>query len=249
VPAILLTAAFLLMIGVVCLALRVVPADQALFVCDRLTGEVLSSVVGPRVKLIVPFLQRVRVLDLSPRIASLKSGAVATRGRESVFVPVFDVLFAFDPQLLTAVRPNEILPFLDDIERAVRSAADYALRAVLIESHASVLLDVSGMRRRAERRVLELLQADLERLAVSVRGVRLLIEPDPREIEATLSTRIRGQELALLAGLDSELDPTRLLELQMLDLAQKGDGRVISTLALPVAQHGDRHLGSFVCIQ
>ena len=218
--------------------LRVVPAQQVLIVRDRLTGAVSSAVIGPKIAFLVPFIEKARPLDLTMRTAAMSVGAVATRGCESVYVPVFEVLFTFDQQLLSPARLNEILPFLDDIEQVVRSAASYALRTVLSESYAASL-EAPGMRARLERRVRETLGADLSRMAIAVQGVRLLVEPDPRVVEAAASARIRAQELALLATLDSRIDTRRLLELQMLDRARKGDGHMISAFTLPIGEPGE----------
>lgn len=229
-------------------ALRVVPEHQAFVVLDRFTGAVLSTAIGPKLTFLVPLIEKARPLDLALRSVSMSAGSVATRGCERVFVPVFEVLFAFDRQLLTPARLNEMLPVLDDIERVVRSAANYALRAVLAESYAASI-EAPGTRSRLEKRVREILGADLARMAISVLGVHLLVEPDPRVVEAAASARIRAQELAFLATLDSRTDTRRLLELQMLDRARKGDGHLVTAFTLPLGVPGTRERDSDVSLQ
>lgn len=185
---------------VVATCVRPVGARQALVILESATGNVRSVVVGPTRAIVLPLANDTHRLDLTAQKLSMTLSGLTTADCLPIDASL-DVFYAFEPALLTADRLNQVLPFLTKIAPIAESWTTYNVRSLVAGVPVADLLAKPQLRARLEHQVHDILQTNLEPLAIRVSRVRLIFHPAAKMLEANLEAQVRAKTLATLGAL------------------------------------------------
>ena len=198
-----------LLIGIICLSfgvwfilshLHIIRIHQALITCNRITSKTHRIIVGPKVVVVWPLEGILLSLDLTMQAAHLKADDIVTT--DLAIAASLDILYAFDPVLLQVAKLDEISPVLTEVDRMVRSCADYILRSLAARRTTDDLLTVPTWQGRLQRQLCNTIQSQTHQFGVHIHDIRLLFRPAPTILEARLiATRKQLEAEARAHGL------------------------------------------------
>jgi len=184
--------------------LRLVRLNQALIICNGVTGTMRRLVIGPRATLLWPFEREVP-LDLAMQTGSLRLETVSTA--DLAVATTLDIFYTFDPALLQKTDLDRLLPAVPAVPKIVESWAEHILRSQVAGLTTADLLTNPAIQSRLQGRLTRTLQAILAQFGLKLHATRLLCQPVPAMLETQLAAKrtelkaqAQAQALATIAG-------------------------------------------------